>query len=101
MAWRFHFPISKYDFKPWFTKGLRNACRKKNCLYKKFLQNRTNTAEMKINTKRTKINLHLYSETVKKMIILNYSNKKKKREGDMKDIEYNYQKRQEKFKLPR
>ena len=36
-----------------------------------------------------------------KIIILNYSNKKKKREGDMEDIEYNYEKRQEKFKLPR
>ena len=55
----------------------------------------------KCNTKRTQINLHLYSETVKKIIILNYSNKKKQREGDMEDIEYNYQKRQEMLKLPR
>ena len=31
----------------------------------------------KWNTKPTKINLHLYSETVKKIIILIYSNKKK------------------------
>ena len=52
------------------------------------------------NTKRTKIILHLYSETVK-IIILNYSNKNKQREGDMEDIEYNYQKRQDMFKLSR
>ena len=85
--------------KPWFTKGLRNACRKKKCLYKKFLENRTDTAEMKY--KAYKINLHLYSETVKKIIILNYSNKKKQLEVDMEYLEYNYQKRQEMFKLPR
>ena len=41
--------------KPWFTKGLRNACRKKNCLYKKFLQNRTNTAEMKYKAYKNKL----------------------------------------------
>ena len=52
--------------KPWFTKGLRNACRKNNCLYKTFLQNRTDTAEIKY--KAYKINLHLYSETVKKIL---------------------------------
>ena len=26
--------------KPWFTLGLRNACKKKNMLYRRFLQNR-------------------------------------------------------------
>ena len=41
--------------KPWFTKGLRNACRKKNCLYKKFLQNRTDTAEMKYQAHKNKL----------------------------------------------
>ena len=38
---------------------------------------------------------------VKTNIILNYSNKKKTTRRDMEDIEYNYQKRQEMFKLPR
>ena len=41
--------------KPWFTKGLRNACRKKNCLYKKFLQNRTDTAEIKYKAYKNKL----------------------------------------------
>ena len=38
----------------------------------------------KCNTKRTQINLHLYSETVKKIIILNYSNKKNNVKGTWK-----------------
>ena len=38
--------------KPWFTKGLRNACRKKNCLYKK---TRTDTAEMKYKAYKNKL----------------------------------------------
>ena len=29
---------SRKEFKPWFTKGLKNACKKKNNLYTKFLQ---------------------------------------------------------------
>ena len=37
------------------TKGLRNACRKKNCLYKKFLQNRTDAAEMKYKAYKNKL----------------------------------------------
>ena len=41
--------------KPWFTKGLRNACRKKNCLYKKCLQNRTDAAEMKYKAYKNKL----------------------------------------------
>ena len=41
--------------KPWFTKGLRNACRKKNYLYKKFLQNRPDAAEMKYKAYKNKL----------------------------------------------
>ena len=41
--------------KPWFTKGLCNACRKTNCLYKKFLQNRTDTVEMKYKAYKNKL----------------------------------------------
>ena len=46
---------NKGCIKPWFTKGLRNACRKKNCLYKKFLQNRTDAAEMKYHAYKNKL----------------------------------------------
>ena len=41
--------------KPWFTKGLRNARRKKFFLYNTFLQNRTDTAEMKYKAYKNKL----------------------------------------------
>ncbi len=39
--------IYKYEEKPWITKGLDNACKKKNVLYKQFLKCRTEEAENK------------------------------------------------------
>ena len=33
--------------KPWMTNGLKNACRKKNLLYKEFLKTRTDVSEEK------------------------------------------------------
>ena len=68
--------------KPWFTKGLRNAYRKKNCLYKKFLQNRTDTAEMKYKAYTNKLTSIL--RNCQKIIILIYSNKKKPVKGTLK-----------------
>ena len=38
-----------------FSKGLPNACRKKTCIYKQFLQNRTDTAEMKYKAYKNKL----------------------------------------------
>ena len=47
-----HCPVKKIcsningnKIKPWFTTGLRNACKKKNNLYREFLQCRTKSAE--------------------------------------------------------
>ena len=37
----------KYTKCPWITKGLRNACKKKNTLYRDFLRHRTKDAENK------------------------------------------------------
>ena len=36
--------------KPWMTKGLINACKKKNYLYQKFLQNRNDKNLMRYKT---------------------------------------------------
>ena len=45
----------KYSDSPWITKGLQNACKKKNTLYKEFIKLRTKT--QKINIRNIKINL--------------------------------------------
>lgn len=37
----------KYVDRPWITKGLQNACKKKNTLYREFLKERTKEAEYK------------------------------------------------------
>ena len=41
--------------KPWFTQGLRNACRKKNNLYRKFLENRSFDREQRYKRYKNKL----------------------------------------------
>ena len=41
--------------RPWFTTGLRNACRKKNHLYKAFLKYQTSSAESKYKAYKNKL----------------------------------------------
>nr|XP_049607049.1 uncharacterized protein LOC125987031 [Syngnathus scovelli] len=41
--------------KPWLTKGILNACKKKNLLYKDFLKIRTKEAELKYKTYKNKL----------------------------------------------
>ena len=53
-------PLKKVKMKQnqypiWMTKGLRNACKKKNLLYKKFLEKRTTTAQNKYKKYRNKL----------------------------------------------
>lgn len=54
-------PITKcrnknsYNKKPWITKGLQNACKKKNNLYKDFMKQRTKTAENKYKVYKNKL----------------------------------------------
>ena len=43
------------DNKPWFTKGLKNACIKKNLLYRKFLKTRLNIDNNKYKTYKNKL----------------------------------------------
>ena len=45
----------KYAEKPWITKGIENACKKKNELYKDLLKNRTVEAEQKYKTYKNKL----------------------------------------------
>ena len=50
------FPVTKNrDSKPWFTTGLRNACNKKNHLYKKFLKYQTAASSSKYKTYKNKL----------------------------------------------
>ena len=44
----------KYAEKPWITKGILKACKKKNSLYKEFLRKRTTEAEQKYKTYKNK-----------------------------------------------
>ena len=41
--------------KPWITNGLKNACRKKNGLYRSFLRERTHTSEYRYKTYKNKL----------------------------------------------
>ena len=41
--------------KPWFTNGLRNACKKNNTLYKNFLRSGTQSAQVKYKTYKNKL----------------------------------------------
>ena len=52
-----HCPINEYNKKrahdncPWLTKGLQNACKKKNALYRNYIRQRTKEAEDKYKNK--------------------------------------------------
>uniref|UniRef100_A0A8C7YP82 Reverse transcriptase domain-containing protein n=1 Tax=Oryzias sinensis TaxID=183150 RepID=A0A8C7YP82_9TELE len=46
---------TNYSQCPWVTKGLQNACKKKNCLYKEFLKQRTKEAENRYKKYRNKL----------------------------------------------
>lgn len=41
--------------KPWITKGIENACKKKNTLYAKFVKNRTIESEEKYKKYKNKL----------------------------------------------
>ena len=45
----------KYKDRPWFTKGLQNACKKKNTLYREFIKQRTKEAEKKYKNYKNKL----------------------------------------------
>nr|XP_055059783.1 uncharacterized protein LOC129443303 [Misgurnus anguillicaudatus] len=45
----------KNDDKPWITKGIEKACKKKNALYRKFIITRTKQAEDKYKTYKNKL----------------------------------------------
>ena len=47
--------INKYKDKPWITKGLEKACKKKNILYKQFLTSCTKEAESKYKKYKNKL----------------------------------------------
>ena len=47
--------VNGNKIKPWFTTGLRNACKKKNNLYRKFLQCRTKSAEERYKVYKNKL----------------------------------------------
>ena len=55
-----HCPVKKAHAKgiykkPWITNGLKNACRKKNGLYRSFLRDRTHTSEYRYKTYKNKL----------------------------------------------
>ena len=56
-----HFPVKRVsrksyiNKKPWFTKGLKCACTKKNKLYKAFIISRSAAAEQKYKTYKNKL----------------------------------------------
>ena len=55
-----HCPVKKAHAKgiykkPWITNGLKNACRKKNGLYRSFLRERTHTSEYRYKTYKNKL----------------------------------------------
>ena len=49
--------------KPWLTKGLINACKKNNLLYKSVLKNRTDQAKFKYKQYKNKLNLFCLNVT--------------------------------------
>ena len=60
-----HCPVKKAHAKsiykkPWITNGLKNACRKKNGLYRSFLRERTHTSEYRYKT-YTNLSSYLYT----------------------------------------
>ncbi len=46
---------NKRHYKPWMTSGLKNACKKKNLLYKYFLKSRSKQSEDKYKTYKNKL----------------------------------------------
>ena len=56
-----HCPINEYNKKrahdncPWLTKGLQNACKKKNALYRNYIRQRTKEAEVKYKKYKNKL----------------------------------------------
>ncbi len=41
--------------KPWITKGIEDACKKKNNLYKRFIKHRTKDAKIKYKSYKNKL----------------------------------------------
>ncbi len=61
----------KYKECPWMSKGLQNACKKKNALYRNFIKQKTREAEnkyMKYKNKLTNIIIGI----ARKNIIIKY-----------------------------
>ena len=57
-----HF-TKKKNYKPWITKGLQNACKKKNNLYRRFIRCRSKDEEMKYKIYKKKLtNILRYCE---------------------------------------
>ena len=59
---------NKYD-KPWITPGLKNACKKKNTLYRRFLKCRSKEAEGRYKSYKNKLT-GILRYCVKKTIII-------------------------------
>ena len=55
----FHCPLKKVNLRtshnPWMTKGLINACNKKNNLYKKFIKDRNEINEQRYKKQKNKL----------------------------------------------
>lgn len=67
----------KYEEKPWMTRGLENACKKKNILYKQFLKDRIKEKEnkyKKYKNKLTNIMRHCKKEYYNQLLEQNKSN---------------------------
>ena len=58
----------KYNDKPWFTTSLKNACRKKNTLYLKFLKCRSSEANQRYKKYKNKF----HTEVLRKKIIITH-----------------------------
>lgn len=82
-----HCPVRQYYVKkkntkcPWLTKGLQNACKKKNNLYKKFLKLRTKEAESRYKSYKNKLT-HIIRVSKKKY----YTDKLNENKSNMKGI---------------
>ena len=55
----------KYNDKPWFTTSLKNACRKKNTLYLKFLKCRSSEANQRYKKYKNKF----HTEVLRKKLL--------------------------------
>ncbi len=52
----------KNEDKPWITKGIEKACKKKNALYRKFIATRTIQAENKYKIYKNKLSIIRFSK---------------------------------------